>query len=126
MSQHHFFIEHEGQKTHVLMGWDRPLQGYFLVINKENDTDSPYWSNLDVAISHPNALNTFFDVLARLNITLPDEMSQAIEKDAEQNKGNRQVIHQITLNGYQCLEGIDPCKAPLAIAFSKYGLEKTK
>lgn len=37
MSQHHFHTIHNGQETHILMGWDRPMQGFFLVIEKEDD-----------------------------------------------------------------------------------------
>ena len=119
MSQHHFFIKNDEQKTHILMGWDRPLQGYFLVINKENDTDEAYWSNLDAAISHPKTLEPFLAALASLGITLPPAMIIAIEEDAEQNRGNRQVIHQVQ-HEYRCFEGIHPGHEPLRMAFSTY------
>ncbi len=122
MSQHHFFTEHEGKKTHVLMGWDRPLQGYFLVIHKESDRDGLYWSNLDSEESHPKTLQPFIDVLQKFTIVLPEEMIRAIQRDAEQNIGNRQVIHQLTLNRYRCLEGVDPSKESLNASFLKYGL----
>lgn len=44
MSQHYFYTQHNGMKTVVLMGWDRPLQGFFLVVQKEDDKeDAPFW-----------------------------------------------------------------------------------
>lgn len=54
MSQHHFYTTHEGVGAHVYMGWDKPLQGFFLVIEKDNDEDEPFWSNLNNCIEpHP-------------------------------------------------------------------------
>lgn len=124
MSQHHFFTEHEGQKTHVLMGWYRPLQGYFLVIDKEFDEDAPYWSNLNCAISHPKQLTPFLHVLKKKHIALPEPMMAALRLDAAENTGNKQMIHRITSKGYQCIEGVDPSHESLGVAFAQYGQEK--
>ncbi|HRG61627.1 MAG TPA: hypothetical protein PLP75_01270 [Burkholderiales bacterium] len=43
MSQYHYMLVHEGKNTEVFMGWDRPLQGFFLVIDQGGD--EPLWSN---------------------------------------------------------------------------------
>ena len=46
MSQHHFTVIHNGEETEILMGWDKLLQGFFLVIEKLSDEDEPFWSIL--------------------------------------------------------------------------------
>ena len=41
MSQYHYMLVHEGKNTEVFMGWDRPLQGFFLVIDQGGDEPLP-------------------------------------------------------------------------------------
>ena len=109
MSQHHFYTLHQHEKTHILMGYDRPLQGFFLVIEKTSDGDYPFWSNLDQPVSHPKQLGPFLDILHGLNIQLPDQMIAEIIQDAKDNIGNKQVLHQLTPYGvYQRVEGVIP------------------
>ena len=87
------------------MGWDRPLQGFFMVIHKENDPeDEPFWSNLNHDPSHPQTLQPFIDVLGALEIHLPTEMIAEIHHDACINQGNKQVIHVLTPKGYHRIE----------------------
>jgi hypothetical protein len=94
MSQHHLSVQHEGVNTHILMGWDRPLQGYFLVIEKDTDEDEPFWSNLIHADEpHPKSIEPFLKVLQDLNINIPDSMIEALEEDGRTNAGNREVMH---------------------------------
>jgi len=99
------------------MGWDRPLQGFFMVINKEG-CDEPFWLNLNYEPSHPDTLQPFFDVLKKLNIQPPAEMIEEINQDARVNQGNKQVIHRLKENDR--IEGIDPYRDGLTTAFSKY------
>ena len=101
------------------MGWDRSLQGFFMVINKA-DRDEPFWLNLNYEPSHPDTLQPFFDVLKKLNIQPPAEMIEEINQDARANQGNKQVIHILKENGYDRIEGIDPYRDGLMTAFSKY------
>ena len=46
MSQHFYTSHYQGRTVTVLMGWDRPLQGYFMVVTFNRD-DDPVYSNLD-------------------------------------------------------------------------------
>ncbi|AUR52060.1 hypothetical protein [Aquella oligotrophica] len=100
MSQHHFYTTHQSQKTHVLMGWDRPLQGYFMVIEKGEMQDEPYWSNLSQEESHPKTLLPFIVVLEQLNIKIPQRMIIEIMEDGANNAGNKEVIHVLNDFGY--------------------------
>lgn len=95
MSQHYFSLIHEGVETTVLMGWDRPLQGYFMVIEKSTDKDSPYWSNLDYVNSHPDSLDPFLAELEHLGIKLPCQMILEVVDDSFKNVGNKSVSHEI-------------------------------
>ena len=74
MSQHYFTLIHEEVETTVLLGWDRPLGGYFMVIEKANDQETPFWSNLDYTNSHPDSLDPFLAVLDVFGIHLPCQM----------------------------------------------------
>jgi hypothetical protein len=118
MSQHHFYTEHNGEKTHVLMGWDRPLQGYFLVVSKESDIDTPYWSNLECEDCHPKTLSPFMTKLVELKV--PEEMLNEVKMDASQNMANKQVIHRITKEGYEQINNIDPSREKINDAYAKY------
>ncbi|WP_234498178.1 hypothetical protein [Vibrio maritimus] len=83
MSQHTF----EYGQYAILCGWDRPLQGYFLVI-EDKDQDDPIYSNLDEPNPHPNVFDPFEAVLKRFGIVLPDDMLSALYMDKIKNIGN--------------------------------------
>ncbi|YCO02387.1 hypothetical protein ACB087_10430 (plasmid) [Vibrio sp. VNB-15] len=81
MSQHTFTVS----SHHVLSGWDRPLQGYFLVIEHED----PIYSNLYEAQPHPDTFDVFLVVLARFGFPVPDGLIEALEQDKRNNVGNQ-------------------------------------
>ena len=95
MSQHCFYTAHEKEEIQIVMGWDRPLQGYFMVIQKDFDGDIPFWSNLDHEPSHPNNLDAFLSVLDKLNIKIPLQMIDEILEDGKNNMGNKVILHSI-------------------------------
>lgn len=84
MSQHSFS---HGQYE-ILCGWDRPLQGFFLVIEDVNSREDVAYSNLYEKVSHPNTFKPFLDVLKRFSIPMPDGLLVALEQDKAENKGN--------------------------------------
>ncbi|GAB4223542.1 MAG: hypothetical protein Tsb005_18990 [Gammaproteobacteria bacterium] len=90
MSQHHFYTQHAGERTHILLGWDKPLQGFFLVIHKPSDGDEPYWSNLATVGLLPH-IDYFLQVLKTQGIDIPQPMIDAVLQDARDNVGNKQV-----------------------------------
>lgn len=99
MSQHVFKTTLKGQKIEVLAGWDRPLQGFFLVIERighGDRDDEPYlFSNLDMTESHPKSFDRFRNVLDEFGITVPMEMTDEIILDGTANKGNKRVLHEV-------------------------------
>jgi len=91
MSQYHYMLVHKGKKTEVFMGWDRPLQGFFLVIDQGGD--EPIWSNLYQEESHPKTLEPFINELQSRGIELPRLMAIEIEQDRFNNVGNKCVVY---------------------------------
>lgn len=95
MSQHVFESQHQGKPISILMGWDRPLQGFFMVIEVDGSEDYLY-TNLDdpkLAPFHglPASLDHFIKKLSELGLVIPARMVQEIQDDAFANVGNRYV-----------------------------------
>ncbi len=95
MSQHIYFTSHNNELTSVLMGWDKPLQGFFMVIDKPDlGLDEPFWSNLiDHIPNYPKTLDSFLKVLSKFKISVPKQMIEEVLADGEQNFGNKEVLH---------------------------------
>jgi hypothetical protein len=101
MSQHFFTTTHEGRPVELLMGFDRPLQGFFMVVSRldaRDDEDEIVYCNLnDRALAGcaglPQRLDHFLTKLAGLGIHVPPEMLDEIERDALANRGNRHVVY---------------------------------
>lgn len=108
MSQHLFCTLHDNTPTRILMGWDRPLQGYFMVIEKPDiDEDEPFWSNLThCEPSHPKNLKPFLAVLKKLSITVPLKMIEEVLEDGVTNHGNKEVTHKVEGEIYERIMGI--------------------
>ncbi len=125
MSQHHFFTLHHDKKTHILLGWDKPLQGFFLVIEKEDDIDNPFWSNLDIKDSHPKKLDTFIMILKNMNIKLPDTIEQEVIRDSINNVVNKIIIHSYKNNVYKRIADVDGVyitNESIPALYDKYGV----
>lgn len=73
------------------MGWDRPLQGVFLVVDQGGE--EPLWSNLDQDVSHPNSLTPFLVELNEMGIVIPKSMTLELFEDQKQNVGNKNVVY---------------------------------
>lgn len=98
MSQHRCSaVMPDGTPVDVLMGWDRPTEQFFLVVEMvKPDEEGPVadeyvYSNLDdpEAISQPLAY--FGDKLTMLGIKVPEAMFFEIGQDRLRNVGNRDV-----------------------------------
>lgn len=99
MSQHYFNTSTpDGQPVTVLLGWDRPLGQYFLVVELEQDVedanDEYLYSNLDDPQAWRQPLEYFERKLEQLGIHVPASMFQEAYCDQEFNVGNRQVWHR--------------------------------
>jgi hypothetical protein len=86
MTQHNY--RYQGKE--VLCGYDRPLKGYFLVV-QDLATDDYIYSNLDEPTSekaHPHTFDGFSSKLRELGIPMPYKMYQNLLDDFAANKGN--------------------------------------
>lgn len=98
MSQHVFASEYQGKPISILMGWDRPLQGFFMVIEVDG-ADEYIYTNLDdptLAPFHglPDSIDHFVEKLGELGLALPARMVQEIQNDSLANVGNRYVTYE--------------------------------
>ena len=89
MSQHVFKTKYKNRPVMVLAGWDRPLQGFFLVVSRVNAKgreEGCVFSNLECQESHPKSFDPFRAKLQNLGIEIPD---------GRENCGNKRVIHEV-------------------------------
>lgn len=107
MSQHVFTTTHEGSAIEVLMGWDRPGQGFFMVVEKididekddaDLDDDAYIYTNLydpelieNGGVSHN--LDHFVKKLEELEIVVPEAILANVQADGEDNVGNKYVSY---------------------------------
>lgn len=97
MSQHFYPTEHQGRPATILIGWDRPLQGYFMVIEDDGTDDDQFiYSNLEdpaLPCGVSRSLDPFQRKLAELGLALPASVLDAVRADAAANTGNRYVAY---------------------------------
>lgn len=89
MTQHVFTTKEHS----VFCGFDRPLQGFFLVIEPISEVggDAPVYSNLEdqsLECSHPKSFEHFSKVLQQHQITIPNGLIDALNDDLKHNRGN--------------------------------------
>ena len=102
MSQHFFNTTHNGEAITVMMGWDKPLQGFFMVIeDKTSKEDGFIYSNLeDPELARTGGfaqtIESFVNKLDELGIEVPVEMLEGVEMDGVFNVGNKQAHYCIT------------------------------
>jgi hypothetical protein len=118
MSQHHFRTERAGSPVAVLLGFDRPLGHYYLVVqdlapqqrtsvppsvrndgmDEDDDEDAGddgcLYSNLNEPDAFELSLEHYKAVLSRLGIQVPTTMFQQVELDALHRVGNRSVTYE--------------------------------
>ena len=104
MSQHYYKTQHQGRDVVVLMGWDRPLQGYFMVIEYSDEAgvmdDEYLYDNLnDPALSCymglPPTADHFLGKLTSLGLSLPEQMVAGVLDDMKLNAGNAVTWHGV-------------------------------
>jgi hypothetical protein len=99
MSQHTYITKHQGRPITIQMGWDRPLQGFHMVIwymDQSSDDDQYLYSNLedmDLPAAQPSSLDPFLQRLIQLGIEVPSSMVALVHLDGEANTGNSQTAH---------------------------------
>lgn len=100
MSAHHCKAMMGDKLVTVMMGWDRPLQGFFLVVEDPADPESDdyVYSNIDdprLRRWHglPPELDHFIAQLNTLGIEVPALMIEEVRADKRGNVGNRNVVY---------------------------------
>jgi hypothetical protein len=89
--------QYNGQTVVVQLGWDRPLSGFYCVVDAVgNQGDDYVYSNLadhELLDTHGMSPDLAYceGVLQRLGISVPAAMLQAARDDAANNVGNRVV-----------------------------------
>lgn len=102
MSQHYFDTFHKGLPITVLLGWDRPLSYFFLVIQKpaelidssmEVESEHYLYSYLYEKDPFGLSLDYYRAVLRHFQILVPESMFIEVQRDCARNVGNRIVVH---------------------------------
>ena len=102
MSQHSFNTTLQGRPVIVVVGYDRPLRGFFCFVEKcevdDAEDDEFVYSNLNdllLASSYglSKSLEYFKGVLHELGLRVPTSMFEQSELDMLGNVGNRCVSH---------------------------------
>lgn len=100
MSRHLFHLRYKNKPAYVLIGWNRAMQGYSMVLDYTNNLqNTPLFSNTQLKNAYPHSIEIFLDILEReFKLFLPDAMLVEILRDARQNIGTKDVVHFI-ING---------------------------
>jgi hypothetical protein len=86
MSRHIVELSNTESHYRVTAGWDRPCQGFFLMVT--TDDDEMVYTNMTEAVCHPKDFTFFENILATLKLTLPKDMRTALEDDKSVDRGN--------------------------------------
>lgn len=103
MSRHCFDTSHKGFPIIVVLGWDRPMQYFFLTIEKpaeliddamQVEDDRFLYSNMHETDPFGHDLDYYREVLRHFQIIVPESLFREVQSDAERNVGNRFTRHQ--------------------------------
>lgn len=99
MSQHVFSSTQDGRPTNITLGWDRPLQYFFMTV-EDGVTGDLVYCNLD----HPETfrgadLDYYRRVLNKLGLAVPVKMLAEVAADRVSNVGNRFVKYDAASAG---------------------------
>lgn len=105
MSRHYFQTTYAGKPVEVLMGFDRPCNGFFMVIDyleepEDDENEGCIYTNMWEENPHPDSLTPYLNKLTELDIAVPAEMIQEIVKDGEIKIGNKNVRHAMVDGNY--------------------------
>lgn len=99
MSQHTYQTQYKGQEARILMGFDRPMQAFFMDINLKTrfETIPLYASSKDPELQGSFGMSKSIDIyckrLVEFDLTIPETMLHAVQKDGEDNAGNVVMDH---------------------------------
>lgn len=96
MSRHHLRTVRGANPVLVVMGYDRPLNEFFLQLWDDSpgaDADAPAYSSLDEPAADWRDIATVVRCLEDLGVQVPRSMIDAIIGDGVHRAGNRIVEH---------------------------------
>jgi hypothetical protein len=96
MSRHHLRTALGGTPVLVVMGYDRPLDEFFVQLwpnEPGSDVDEPLYSSLDEPAADWRDIASVVRKLAELGMQVPRSMIDAVAADGAQRAGNRIVEH---------------------------------
>ena len=96
MSRHHLCTTRGAGPVLVVMGYDRPLNEFFLQLwddGPEAEADEPAYSSLDEPAADWRDIATVVRRLKELDVAVPRSMIDAVVADGVQRAGNRIVEH---------------------------------
>jgi hypothetical protein len=96
MSRHHLRTVRNGRPWLVVVGYDRPLNEFFLQLWDDApgaDADEPAYSSLHEPAADWRDIATVLQRLAELGIEVPGSMIDAVVADSVRRAGNRIVEH---------------------------------
>jgi hypothetical protein len=97
MSRHFFDCEYDGRLVRIRLGYDRPLDEYFLHIEfRDSDADDEHtmlYASTNDANADTKKLSYFAGVLAKYGIKVPNNLFREVAVDAFSRVGNRYVQH---------------------------------
>ena len=101
MSQHLFPVQLNGKTTTVLIGWDRPCRGFFMVVGPHDE--APIYSNTtDLNLVQSGGMCSdvgHFENRARaLGFEIPESIVMEVCNDQWLNVGNRFVNYDAAGN----------------------------
>ncbi len=98
MSRHHLRTVRDGRPVLVVMGYDRPLDEFFLQLWEDGpgvDADEPAYSSLDEPVADWRDIATVVRRLEELDVAVPRSMVDAVVADGACRAGNRVVEHAL-------------------------------
>jgi hypothetical protein len=96
VSRHYFDCEHLGQPLRITLGYDPPLNEYFLQVQSlkcEQQDPTFLYASVDDPKALVNDLEYFHEQLAALGLSAPESLFEAVELDAARRVGNKVVEH---------------------------------
>ena len=107
MSIHTFKTTLQDRDISVRMGWDRPLQGFFMCVLytdiPEDDYNADEWLYTNLNEPPQKAFTAsmvpWVEKLTELGITLPNSIVAMVESDKTEDRGNHFVEHWLDDEG---------------------------
>ncbi len=99
MSRHYFDTEYKTLPVQVILGYDRPLDEFFMQVKhldmkNVEDEDLPFvYATIDDPQHDPTEFDYCRRKLVELGVTIPETMFAAVMNDAANRVGNYEVVH---------------------------------